>query len=171
MKYQPGKRVTREELYEAVWSKTVGTLIKEWKTNYLQVNEACQQLQVPRPKPAYWQWIIRGRLVKRKPLRRPTRKLPATWVLLTPLKSPLHVAVAAVRAEFNEEELKRKRERQRREQEILDREKEQRGAEEENRRRLEASSRAWWDVRQLRGFIRACEREMRLRTETLAESG
>src|ERR1044071_1080167 len=111
--YQPGKRVTREELYEAVWSKTIKALVREWKTNYLQVNEACRRLQVPRPKQGYWQWSMRGRLVKRKPLRRPTRRLPAEWVLLTRVKSPRHMAVAAARAEFDEEELERRREEQR----------------------------------------------------------
>src|SRR4051794_19139184 len=109
MKSQPGKRVTREELYEAVWTKTVGTLIKEWKTSYLEVNKACRRLQVPRPKPAYWQHIIWGRLVRRTPLRKPTRRIPEEWVFLRPVRLPLRVAVAAARAEFNEEGLKRKR--------------------------------------------------------------
>jgi hypothetical protein len=164
MKYQPGKRVTREELYEAVWSKTITTLIKEWKTNNLQVIEACRRLQVPRPKPAYWQRIIRGRLVKRKPLRKPTKRLPAEWVLLT-VKSPLHVAVAAAREKFDEEGLKRKRDEQREQQEAREREKEQREIEELNRSRLEQSAQAWENARRLRRFIRACERSIGAREE------
>jgi hypothetical protein len=155
--YQPGKRLTREELYEAAWSNTIGALVKQWKTNYLQVNEACRRLQVPRPKQGYWQWIMRGRLVKRKPLRRPTRRLPAEWVLLTRVKSPRHVAVAAARGESDEEELVRGREEQRKREEIREREQEQRKAEERNRERLEESSCAWWNARRLRRFIRACE--------------
>jgi hypothetical protein len=159
--YQPGKRVTREELYEAVWSKTIKTLVKEWKTNYLQVNEACRQLQVPRPKQGYWQWIMRGRLVKRKPLRRPTRRLPAEWVLLTQLKSPQHVAVAAARAEFDEEALGRRREEQRIQDETRHREEEKRRIDERNRVRLEDGAQAWLEARRLRRFIRACEAALR----------
>jgi hypothetical protein len=156
MIYHPGKRVTREELYEAVWTKTVGTLIKEWRTNYLQVNEACRRLQVPRPKPAYWQHIMRGRLIRRKPLKKATRRLPREWVLLT-FESALYLAVAAVREKFDEEGSKRRREEQRQQQEIREREEERRKAEDLNRRRLEESARAWEDARRLRRFIRACE--------------
>ena len=148
--YQPGKRVTREELYEAVWSKTIKALVREWKTNYLQVNEACRRLQVPRPKQGYWQWIMRGRLVKRKPLRRPTRRLPAEWVLLTRVKSPRHMAVAAARAEFDEEALERRREEQRKQEEIRQREDERRRNEERERGRLVETSQAWLEAKRLR---------------------
>jgi hypothetical protein len=163
--YQQGKRVTREELYEAVWSKTVKTLIKEWNTNYLQVNEACRRLQVPRPKPAYWQWMMRGRLIKRQPLRKPKKRLPAEIVLLSQIKSPLSVAVEAAQEGFDEERAQRERKEKAKQYEIQDREGEQRKIEEENRRRLEERSHAWWDARRLRGFIRECERSMRLKNE------
>jgi hypothetical protein len=169
--YQPGKRVTREELYEAVWSKTIGALVKEWKTSYLQVNEACRRLKAPRPKQGYWQWIMRGRLVRRKPLRRPTRRLPAEWVLLTQVKSPRHVAVAAARAEFDEEELQRRRAEQRAQDEIRQREEERRRIEERNRGWLVESSQAWLKAKRLRWFIRACEAEFRRNAAALPVGG
>jgi hypothetical protein len=53
---------------------------------------------------------MRARLIKRKLRRKPTKRLPTEWVLLTRVKSPLHVAVAATRAEFDEEELEQRRE-------------------------------------------------------------
>ncbi len=155
--YQPGKRVTREELYEAVWSRTIKSLIEEWNTSYLQVGEACRRLQVPRPKPAYWQWLLRGRLVKRKPLRKPTKKLPKHWVLLSRVKSPREEAVAAARAEFDEAELQRRREAWRRQQELREREEERQRIEEKNLSRLVENSQAWLRARRLRRFIQACE--------------
>ena len=56
--------------------------------------------------------------------------------MLTRVKSPRHVAVAAARAEFDEEGLERRREEQRKQEEIRQREEERRKTEERDRGRL-----------------------------------
>lgn len=80
---RPGKIITREELYEAVWSKQMVTLIGEWNTNYEQLRQACDKLQVPRPGMRYWAAIKYGRPAKKKRLRPPGKTAPPSWVLLT----------------------------------------------------------------------------------------
>ena len=44
-----GKRITRIELYEAVWSKTFKALAQEWNTTHEQLLKACRTMNVPRP--------------------------------------------------------------------------------------------------------------------------
>jgi hypothetical protein len=80
---RPGKVITREQLYEAVWSKQMVTLISEWNTNYEQLRQACDKLQVPRPGMRYWAAIKYGRPAKKKRLRPPGKTAPPSWVLLT----------------------------------------------------------------------------------------
>ena len=80
---QPGKRITRIELYEAVWSKTFKALAQEWNTTHEQLLKACRTMNVPRPNQRYWPAISWGHRVGRKPLPRRNRKTPGE-VLLPP---------------------------------------------------------------------------------------
>ena len=63
---QPGKVVTREELYEAVWSKTLKALAQEWSTTHEQLLVACKKMDVPRPNQRYWPLISWGHRVGRR---------------------------------------------------------------------------------------------------------
>jgi hypothetical protein len=78
----PAKRVNREELYEAVWSKTIRTLAQEWNTTYLRVVQACEKMDVPRPGQGYWQSIARGHRVEKEPLPARIGNCPEELVLL-----------------------------------------------------------------------------------------
>jgi hypothetical protein len=91
--------------------------------------------------------------------------------LLTRGKSQRHVAVAAARAEFDEEELEHKREKQRKQEQIRQREDERRGTEERERDRLVETSQAWLQAKRLRWFIRACARELRKNLPSLPAGG
>ena len=65
---QPSKRVNREELYEAVWSRTIKALAQEWNTTYLRLVQACEEMEVPRPSQGHWQLVARGLAIEKEPL-------------------------------------------------------------------------------------------------------
>ncbi len=148
--YEPGTVVTREELYEAVWSKTLQALAQEWNTTHEQLLVACKRMNVPRPNQRYWPLISWGHRVGRKPLARRNKKTPGE--LLLPRRGRSRSALV-VETSVTEEELRRRAEARE-----LD---ERRRVEEQRRKLLVGSSEAWFKARRLRRFIRACEVVMR----------
>jgi hypothetical protein len=78
------KTITREELYAAVWSKTLKALAIEWNTTYLHLVRACDVMEVPRPSPSYWPSLALGYMVEKEPLNACTEDTPNEWVLLPP---------------------------------------------------------------------------------------
>lgn len=94
------KKVTREELYEAVWSKTLKTLAHEWNTTYLRLAQACQEMEIPRPGQGHWQAIALGHTVEKPPLPERTENIPQELVLLPqgfrPVKNPMAKKITAV---------------------------------------------------------------------------
>ena len=78
------KSITRDELYTAVWSKTLKALASEWNTEYLRLVQACEKLAVPRPGQNYWPNIALGRTVEKEPLGVRPENIPNEWVLLPP---------------------------------------------------------------------------------------
>lgn len=66
-------QLTREELFERVWSTAVSTLAREWGLSGPGLKKLCRRLVIPVPPRGYWAKLKAGR-----PVRRP--KLP---VLLT----------------------------------------------------------------------------------------
>jgi hypothetical protein len=144
-----GKRVTREELYEAVWLKTLKALAKEWNTTRDHLLLACKKINVPRPDQKYWPLLSWGNRVSKKRLPRRGRRTPGETLLLARgrVRKPLAGTEAA------EEE-------RRRLAEIRELE-EKRQLEERRRRLLVESSEGWFKARRLRRFIRACESVVR----------
>ena len=148
---QLGKRVTREELYAAVWSKTLKALTQEWNTTHQQLLQACLTMNVPLPNQRYWPLISWGHRVGRKPLPRRRRETPDEMVLAPRDRARGGLAAEACtigaeeqrRAKMQEEEARRRR------------------IEEEHRKRLVESSEAWHRARRLRRFIRSCEEMFR----------
>jgi len=90
------KRIKREELYEAVWTKTLKLLAKEWKTTYLRLVQACEELQIPRPGPGHWVLVARGFQVEREPLLELTANLPQETGVALAGVSPEERAAALV---------------------------------------------------------------------------
>jgi len=90
--------ITREELYEAVWSKSLQTLAKEWNTTYVRLVQACQELDVPRPGPGHWQLIARGRVIEKEPLPERKQARPNEFVLMPPKHSKRQKAASSTPA-------------------------------------------------------------------------
>lgn len=86
---QPAKTITREELYEAVWSNTIKRLAQEWNTTYLRLVQACQEMEVPRPSQGHWQLVARGKTIEKEPLPDRTGNIPNELVFLPQGATPV----------------------------------------------------------------------------------
>ncbi len=54
-------KLTREELYEKVWSTPAARLVREFGIPDVALGKICRKLDVPKPYPGYWQAAARGR--------------------------------------------------------------------------------------------------------------
>jgi sRNA-binding carbon storage regulator CsrA len=61
-------RITRQELYQQVWSKTLRTIERELGTSYVELVRACHEMKVPRPLPGHWENVRLGTPVQQIPL-------------------------------------------------------------------------------------------------------
>ena len=61
-------RITREELYQHVWSKTLRGIVEELGTSYVELVKACTAMNVPRPLPGHWESVRMGVAVEPVPL-------------------------------------------------------------------------------------------------------
>jgi hypothetical protein len=66
-----GVRLTREELFDRVWSTAVSTLAKEWGLSGPGLKKVCRRLAIPVPPRGYWAKLKAGR-----PVRRPKLPVP-----------------------------------------------------------------------------------------------
>ncbi len=62
------KRVTREELYVAVWSKPARLVATELGISDVALAKICRKLKIPKPGLGYWRRIETGSKLKRPPL-------------------------------------------------------------------------------------------------------
>lgn len=60
--------LTREELYERVWSKPATKLAAEFGISDVALGKICRKLDIPKPFPGYWQRIASGYTVQRTTL-------------------------------------------------------------------------------------------------------
>lgn len=60
--------VTRERLYELVWSEPLTKTAVQFGVPASQLAQACDSLKVPRPAPGYWGKLAAGRAPARPPL-------------------------------------------------------------------------------------------------------
>jgi hypothetical protein len=65
---EPTQKITREELYERVWTTTLTALAREWGTTYVELVRLCHVLNVPRPPSTHWTFLRLGRPVEQIPL-------------------------------------------------------------------------------------------------------
>src|SRR5689334_9410269 len=61
-------RLTREQLYDAIWSKPTTQLAREWGISDVAIAKWCKKLDIPKPKPGYWQRLQAGRQTVKPPL-------------------------------------------------------------------------------------------------------
>jgi hypothetical protein len=81
-------KLTREELYERVWSTPATKLAKEFGISDVALGKICKKLDVPKPYPGYWQQLAAGRRVHREGLPPIRQGVPAVTYLY-----PHHPAV------------------------------------------------------------------------------
>lgn len=61
--------ITRQQLYDLVWTHQLGPLSVALNLHPRQITLACRRYAIPTPLGAYWQKVAAGREAKRKPLR------------------------------------------------------------------------------------------------------
>jgi hypothetical protein len=61
-------RISRQELYHEVWTKTLRKIGKELGTSYVELVRACATLNVPRPQPGHWENVRLGAPIQQAPL-------------------------------------------------------------------------------------------------------
>jgi hypothetical protein len=93
--------MTREELYELVWSTPINTLCKEYGISNVGLAKVCKRHNVPTPPRGYWNKLAAGKPVRSTPL--PKRSKTPGHVDLTPKGSeeptPRDIAIAEARAQ------------------------------------------------------------------------
>jgi hypothetical protein len=65
------KRITREELYERIWTTPIVKLAKELGFSYVEIVRICAAWDVPRPTVGYWYRLQHGGVSEREPLPLP----------------------------------------------------------------------------------------------------
>jgi hypothetical protein len=73
--------LTREQLYEMVWSKPTTHLAKELGISDVALAKICKKLDVPKPKPGYWQQLGTGIAPAKPPLQSVPASTPGHVVL------------------------------------------------------------------------------------------
>lgn len=64
----PMSEITREELYDKVWSAPMGKIAKAIGLSDVGLAKLCDRLEVPRPKQGHWARLANGHVVERLPL-------------------------------------------------------------------------------------------------------
>jgi len=101
-------KLTREELYDRVWSMPATKLAKEFGISDVALGKICKKLDIPKPFPGYWQRIASGYNVTRTPLPDPksgTQKqiniYPNTMAAPAPLPPEVAARIEAEKAAEN----------------------------------------------------------------------
>src|SRR5205809_6892525 len=61
-------RLSRQELYDLVWSTPASALSEEFGVSDVAIAKRCKKLRVPRPSRGYWAKVEAGKKPKRPPL-------------------------------------------------------------------------------------------------------
>lgn len=61
--------LTREELYERIWSTSARHLAKEFGISDVGLAKICKRYRIPKPPVGYWTRVAHGNAPKRAPLR------------------------------------------------------------------------------------------------------
>ena len=60
--------VTRQELYDAIWSEAKTTVAKRFGVSDVALDKACRNANIPTPPVGYWARLAVGKKVERPPL-------------------------------------------------------------------------------------------------------
>jgi len=70
MRNELSKNISREELYELIWSKPASKLAKELGISDVGLGKMCRRMEVPKPALGYWRKVeVGGRVPKRPALK------------------------------------------------------------------------------------------------------
>ena len=81
-----GIRITREELYQLIWSKSTIKLAKEFGISDVALGKICKKLNVPKPYLGYWRKLETGRKIQPPPLPKINKGIP-TEAIIHPINS------------------------------------------------------------------------------------
>ncbi len=73
--------ITREQLYEAIWSKPTTAVAKEYGISDVAVAKICKKLHVPKPKLGYWAKKQHSKRVRQTPLPQLQPGTPETYTI------------------------------------------------------------------------------------------
>ncbi len=65
MNHEDTRRISREELYEQVWSQPMSKLAKNYELSDVGLAKICKKLEIPIPERGYWQRKQHGKKVSR----------------------------------------------------------------------------------------------------------
>ena len=64
------KTVTRQQLYDLVWTTPMRTLAKQFGLSDVGLAKTCKRYEIPKPPPGYWAKVQHGKTVRKSRLRR-----------------------------------------------------------------------------------------------------
>ncbi len=73
--------ITRDQLYEAIWSKPTTAVAKDFEISDVAVAKICKKLDVPKPKLGYWAKKQHGKRVRQIPLPPLKPGTPETYTI------------------------------------------------------------------------------------------
>jgi hypothetical protein len=82
------RKITRQELYEALWLTPMNKLAMEWGEQVAWLVKACEEMKVPRPGPGHWQLVARGWAMDWEPLPAATAESKVEIVLGSEAEKP-----------------------------------------------------------------------------------
>lgn len=71
--HEESKKISRQELYDLVWSKPMTALAKEYNISDNGLRKICKKLDIPLPQLGHWQKLQYGKKVKIIPLQKTLR--------------------------------------------------------------------------------------------------
>jgi len=81
--------VTREELYELVWSTPMIRVAEKFEVSGSYLARVCTELRVPRPERGYWAKLAVGKAPQRPALPEPLPGDPFVWSRADGLPAPV----------------------------------------------------------------------------------
>lgn len=87
--------LSREELYELVWSKPASLLAQEFVVSDVAITKLCRKLNIPKPTLGHWQKLKAGKKVKRPALPAPDAKRKVPEIKRRPKVKPVPFAGVA----------------------------------------------------------------------------
>ncbi len=98
--------VTREELYELVWSKPIRKIALDFGVSDSAIHKACKRMEVPRPGLGHWAKVEAGKPVPEKPplleFSDPNENFYRSWTIYNSEVNKLFRANAVQKPEFIE---------------------------------------------------------------------